>query len=717
MRNIPVALQTHIDGEVLSLARCVKITRTDGVVLRLTLHDKAITVNGDTYREDIPVEVSALESTDNLSVDNAELTVGIDEITVKTDDFDTGLYDNAMFEMFLVNWASPGDGVISLKRGTVGDIEINDGVSAKLQLRGLTHILQRPLVERYSLTCRAALGSKRCGYVNLPLRIRRDRQKVRTFDWFLEPSANITTPSLTNLSFESVPTTGWTIPSGSIWAQASAFTAADGSNYAEAGAGASSQEHVIYQDLDTVTIGMPNANVDTGDFSFDLSVQVAGTSATFTNVAKAYIEQYDANGITLKREETEWTSTVYQTWVGIGVTSFILPNCRTVRIGLIAKINEGTAAYVAFDDVKTRFWTNVLGTWGGAAFRTVKIPSYDTDELMNLSNGSFEADGGVGNTNSQLITGWTLDPAGFWQVIASDGALSPLVGSFFLEGGDNASGTPNTEYLISQKVTIPTTVTAANINNGWYYAELVAGVAVTDGTAEPRIVLNFLNSSDAVIGTHDTGYISGLTVHTWNAIFAGGRVPAGTAKVEAQLYAKSGNSGSLAKVAFDDVGIYFFPTAFEHPNDAEYGYLGSSLPTLDYGALDYTLDGDAVVQAKGLNFGYAAVTTTVSSRSFEATAINQTAEKLYSGKIIWLSGNNAGRSSYIRIWDNTGKVLKMYDALKGDIQVGDKFVYALGCDKTIDTCADRFGNAHNFRGEPYLPGPSRVITFLTATGS
>ena len=27
-----------------------------------------------------------------------------------------------------------------------------------------------------------------------------------------------------------------------------------------------------------------------------------------------------------------------------------------------------------------------------------------------------------------------------------------------------------------------------------------------------------------------------------------------------------------------------------------------------------------------------------------------------------------------------------------------------GCDKTLATCAARFGNAVNFRGEPHLPG-------------
>jgi hypothetical protein len=79
-----------------------------------------------------------------------------------------------------------------------------------------------------------------------------------------------------------------------------------------------------------------------------------------------------------------------------------------------------------------------------------------------------------------------------------------------------------------------------------------------------------------------------------------------------------------------------------------------------------------------------------------------------------LSGDNAGRVSFVRIWDNGTKVARLYGELQHTIQVGDKFVFAIGCDKTIGRCADTFGNAHNFRGEPYLPGPSRVIEFLTS---
>lgn len=35
---------------------------------------------------------------------------------------------------------------------------------------------------------------------------------------------------------------------------------------------------------------------------------------------------------------------------------------------------------------------------------------------------------------------------------------------------------------------------------------------------------------------------------------------------------------------------------------------------------------------------------------------------------------------------------------------GTRAVLHQGCDHTFATCADRFGNAHNFRGEPFLPG-------------
>lgn len=719
MRNIPVALQSHIEGEVLSLTRCLKITRADGVVYRLTTHDLDLTVNGDVYTAGVPLEISALESTDTLAVDNAEITVGLDEVIFKAADFDAGLYDNAQFELFLVNWEDTGDGIVYLKRGSFGDVEITEDVSAKIQLRGLTHLLQRPIVERYSLTCRVALGSKRCGVANIPTRIRRDNQKVKTWDWFLIPAANVTNITLSNASFETSGLANWTIPAGSAWSRSNAFSAQDGTYYAEGGAGDAGQELVIYRDIDTVTEGMSNTNVDDGDYTFDFATQIAATSNTFANSAKIFVEQYNSLGVTLKRDETEWLVPDYQDWQGIGISTFVLPGCRTIRIGMINRVDNGSAGYVAFDSVKTRFWTNEMTTWDDAVFRTVRIPAFPVSEKFGFVNTSFEADGAVANGVGVGITGWTR--TGFFRTVASDGGLSAQEQSYFLLGGDDGSTTPNSVYEISQGLpltsggTLAAAATAANITAGWYYTEVRALVAKADAESAPRILLEFLNAGGTTVGSYDTGYITGLTEDVWSEQRFGMRVPSTTTSIRIKLYARSGSGGSAANAAFDNVRVYFVPVAYEGDTDEEVGHLSGTLPTYDYDANDFTVDGDAIVQARTPVFNYAAVTGVTDNRVFAASAINDTEAALYSGRIVWLSGANAGKTSHIRIWNNTTKVAKLYDTLKADIQVGDKFVYAKGCDKTIARCADTFGNAHNFRGEPYLPGPARVIQFLAAT--
>lgn len=713
MRNVPGALQTHIEGEVISLTRCFKVTRSDGVVLRLTTHDVDITVNGDVYKSGVAIEFSAIESTDTLAVDNAEVTLGIDGTIITEDDLNNGVYDAAPFELFLVNWESVSDGVVSLKRGTFGDIEITKGLSTKIQLRGLTQSLQRPIVEKYSPTCRVALGGKKCGVINTPVRIRRPNQKVKTFDWFLVPDANITTPSFSNLSFESVVITdGWFIPSGSSWSRNSALTAYSGTYYAEAGSGSPGEEHTIYKEFTTASISMSNTDVDDGDFSIDTSFQIIGTSASFSNNVKVYVEQYNSAGDTIYRTESETYTPVYNEWEGVGVTAFIVPGCRTIRVGITATIIEGSAAYIGVDSVAIRYFTNVMSTWASKQFRVMKLPAYSGSDLLFSS--SFEDEGAVSNTNNDAnIPDLTFTTADYWKVIASSGALTPVSGSYFLAGGNDGSSTPNSVYHAYVDETM-VTATADDVTNGWYYAELQSRVARIDSDSTARLVLEFRNSGGGTISSHDTGYFT-PAFEDWGVYRAFLRVPSGTATIRAHIYARSGASSSSAGIAFDVMRVACFATAYEHDDDAEYGNLSRSLPTYDYTTNNYSVDGDAIVQARAPVFAYGSVTAVTDKRVFSSSGISETAALFYSGKITWLSGNNAGRSSYVRIWDDTTKVVKLYDALPNTIQVGDKFVYAKGCDKTIDRCADTFGNAHNFRGEPYLPGPSKVIEFLTAS--
>jgi uncharacterized phage protein (TIGR02218 family) len=72
--------------------------------------------------------------------------------------------------------------------------------------------------------------------------------------------------------------------------------------------------------------------------------------------------------------------------------------------------------------------------------------------------------------------------------------------------------------------------------------------------------------------------------------------------------------------------------------------------------------------------------------------------------LTWTSGNNNGFSIEVKKFNFQTEVFTLFLSMPYDIQVGDNYSVTYGCDKSLDTCKDRFNNVVNFRGEPYLPG-------------
>jgi uncharacterized phage protein (TIGR02218 family) len=72
------------------------------------------------------------------------------------------------------------------------------------------------------------------------------------------------------------------------------------------------------------------------------------------------------------------------------------------------------------------------------------------------------------------------------------------------------------------------------------------------------------------------------------------------------------------------------------------------------------------------------------------------------GRMRWLSGANSGLEDTIAT--SAGKVATLRSLPRQPVAVGDGVIVIEGCDKSLATCAGRFANAANFRGEPYLPG-------------
>lgn len=72
------------------------------------------------------------------------------------------------------------------------------------------------------------------------------------------------------------------------------------------------------------------------------------------------------------------------------------------------------------------------------------------------------------------------------------------------------------------------------------------------------------------------------------------------------------------------------------------------------------------------------------------------------GELRWLDGPQTGLGATVLANESGGLVL---DApIDPGTLPGHRAILREGCDHTIATCADRFGNAVNFQGEPHLPG-------------
>lgn len=72
------------------------------------------------------------------------------------------------------------------------------------------------------------------------------------------------------------------------------------------------------------------------------------------------------------------------------------------------------------------------------------------------------------------------------------------------------------------------------------------------------------------------------------------------------------------------------------------------------------------------------------------------------GRLRWLGGEGCGLESAIS--HSAGDVLTLHAPPAFAVLAGVLVEISEGCDKTVATCAARFGNVANFRGEPYLPG-------------
>jgi uncharacterized phage protein (TIGR02218 family) len=107
----------------------------------------------------------------------------------------------------------------------------------------------------------------------------------------------------------------------------------------------------------------------------------------------------------------------------------------------------------------------------------------------------------------------------------------------------------------------------------------------------------------------------------------------------------------------------------------------------------------------------AVVTALRDEQSFIASGFSAFADNWFAlGVLTWTTGENAGLSAHIKDQTMSGAI-SLWLPAGGAVAIGDGFTATAGCDKRHQTCRDKFSNAINFRGHPFMPGNDFAVSY------
>lgn len=161
MRHLPPALAAHLGEGVTTLCRCWTLTRRDGAVMGFTDHDRDLVVAGAPHAARTGLEAAEATSELGFAVSGGDVSGALSSGAISEGDVAAGLYDDAVVETRLVNWADPAQHLL-LERASIGEIRRADDAFVA-ELRGPLHRFDEPRGRRYRATCSADLGDRRCG--------------------------------------------------------------------------------------------------------------------------------------------------------------------------------------------------------------------------------------------------------------------------------------------------------------------------------------------------------------------------------------------------------------------------------------------------------------------------------------------------------------------------------------------------------------------------
>jgi uncharacterized phage protein (TIGR02218 family) len=163
VKTLTSGLLAEYASEVMRIATAIKITRRDGEVFGFIEHDQARTYGGLVYVAVTGITVSQLVTSAGLNVDNLEINGFLDAAGIDGIEHESGVWDQAAFEIFDFKWSDVSLGRNLLLTGEIGEVKRSDHQFVA-ELRSLAAKLQTNFGEVVTPTCPYRFGDAECGF-------------------------------------------------------------------------------------------------------------------------------------------------------------------------------------------------------------------------------------------------------------------------------------------------------------------------------------------------------------------------------------------------------------------------------------------------------------------------------------------------------------------------------------------------------------------------
>lgn len=160
MRTIPPGLAAALDGEAATLCTAWILSRTDGLRLGFTDHDRPLTVEGVACEPASGWTAGAADAELGFAPGQASAAGALSSDALTEADIAAGLYDGALVETWRVDWSAP-DAAMLLRRETVRRL-VRTGPGFTAELEGPLAALRKVVGRAYDRLCDAKLGDARC---------------------------------------------------------------------------------------------------------------------------------------------------------------------------------------------------------------------------------------------------------------------------------------------------------------------------------------------------------------------------------------------------------------------------------------------------------------------------------------------------------------------------------------------------------------------------